>query len=645
MTPERGFHISERWFSLLLRLYPADFRNEMGESLVETYVDRARETRTRGASFVTVWFAALRDSLLNGVGERIRPAVSWKRGGDWGRDLQSVGRRFRRSPLFFVSTIATLTIGLGAFAVVYTAVDKILIEPLPYQDPDDLYMVWRAVADINSTGVAGAEVVGLQNAGGVIEDAAGLRIGPLTLRVSVETDALRVTGMGSSPNLFGLLGVEPALGRGFQPDDIAPDAPMVVVLTDGLWKRFGGNDAIIGTEIRILTTPVTVIGVMPPGFQFSGSWTSQKPDLYYPLRINPAERPFDDNFLALIRARRGAPREEIDHAVDAVGRFVAERDGSDSGRTLHPVELKADLISDIRPALIALGFAGVFLVLVLAVNLASLLLARAAEREREFAVSRALGASGLAVARATLAEGGLLGLLGGVAGAVAGAWGTRLLVALAPLDLPRLEAVALESDVAVVVIAGGVLLGLVAAAVPATWSLRVGLASLVAASAVRGGGSSPRARRGLIVNQVALSLVLLSTGGLVVRSFERLLAADPGFEPHDVLTFAVSLGDWLFPEHADSYGFQDRVDAALVALPGGHRRQRHHQPAAFGPSELPSDRVSGHPRKHGRFRTGPSADQPYLHACRIRPGDRNATAGRPGVRPDSSTRRARGADR
>src|SRR2546422_7650276 len=129
---------SERWFRLLLRLYPADFRDEMGEALVETYLHRSREE-----SVALVWCAALWDSLRNGLGERLRPAVSWRRTGDWGRDLELVSRRFRRTPLLLAAILATLTVGLGTFAVVYTAVDKILIEPLPYDDPEDLYLVWR----------------------------------------------------------------------------------------------------------------------------------------------------------------------------------------------------------------------------------------------------------------------------------------------------------------------------------------------------------------------------------------------------------------------------------------------------------------------------------------------------------------------
>jgi putative ABC transport system permease protein len=243
------------------------------------------------------------------------------------------------------------------------------------------------------------------------------------------------------------------------------------------------------------------------------------------------------------------------------------RDFQGRGLRLYPVGLKPDLVSRVRPALLVLGFAGAFMVLVLMVNLGSVLLARAAQREHEFAVSRALGANTVAIMRATLFEGAVLGLLGGAIGSIAAAWGTRALVALAPLDLPRRSAVAVDWRIAAIVIGVGVLLGVLAAIAPAVWATRTNLASLLAGSAVRGGGARGRMRRGMVVTQVALSLVLLSTAGLVVRSFERLLRADLGFRPEGILTMRVPTPGQLFPKTVDVLMFQDRVDQALAAIP------------------------------------------------------------------------------
>jgi hypothetical protein len=172
MTGDTRTVWSERWFRVLLRLYPTDFREEMGDALVDAYQHRAHAALSRGSgiNLVGVWIAALIDSLRNGLAERLRPAAAWRRSGNWGRDLELTRRRLLRSPLFVITTIATLTVGLGTFAVVFTAVDKILLEPLPYRDPGDLYKVWADVPYINVKAgqLSGPQVVELQKAGGVI---------------------------------------------------------------------------------------------------------------------------------------------------------------------------------------------------------------------------------------------------------------------------------------------------------------------------------------------------------------------------------------------------------------------------------------------------------------------------------------------
>jgi putative ABC transport system permease protein len=179
-----------------------------------------------------------------------------------------------------------------------------------------------------------------------------------------------------------------------------------------------------------------------------------------------------------------------------------------------------------------------------------------------------LGASSVAVVRATLLEGGALGLLGGGLGALAAVWGTRALVALAPLDLPRRETIAIDGRIGAVVVGLGALLGFIAATVPATWAGRASLSSLLARSAVRGGDGHGRLRRGMVVAQVALSLVLLSSGALVVRSFERLLRADPGFRPEGLLSVRVRTPPEFFPTVSDTVAFQDRLQRTLATLPG-----------------------------------------------------------------------------
>ena len=577
MTRHRLMHLSERWFTLLQRLYPADFREEMGHEVVEAYMDRARDAMNAGGSarLARLWIRALADSLRNGVAERIRPATSWRRGGNWGRDAEIVTRRLVRAPVFVVATVGTLTIGLGMFAVVYTAAQKILIDPMPYKDPGDLYYVWRdygPIADLPRGDLGGTDIAELQKAGGVIESAAGVQRflgGVFSLREGADPMEIAVTR--TSPHLFDQLGVAPALGRGFAPDEIGRAREQVMVLTHGLWNRLGADPAIVGSEVRLQSRPFTVIGVMPPEFVFVRNEPAGPPqpvEAFIPLAEHLAQSNANGQYSAIIRARRGASPEQVAAAVGTVGRAVDERDFNGRGLKLYPVGLKADVVARIRPALVVLGGAGLVLLFMLMVNLASVLLARAAQREHEVAVSRALGANTIAIARSTVMEGVLLGITGGGLGTLAAIWGTHALVAVAPLDLPRREAIAIDWRIAAVVIGVGGMLGLLAAMVPAAWSARTSLSSLLSSSAVRGGGGQGRLRRSMIVAQVALSLVLLSSGALVVRSFERLLRANPGFRSEGVFTIRLRRPPTFFPEFKDAIAFQDRVQRALDAIPG-----------------------------------------------------------------------------
>jgi putative ABC transport system permease protein len=581
MMRERLMHVSERWFRLLLRLYPRDFREEMGPDMVDAFRSRVHSAAMRRGAIGLMWecLRALTDSMRNGLGERLRPAADWRRRGNWGRDLELARRRLWRSKLFTATTLATLTIGLGAFAVVFTAVDRVLIEPLPYRDPDRLYFVWRdrsASSGLKREWLTGPDVAELQASQGVIDGAAAMQLAGPTLSMRRDGEPLQITLMTASPNLFDLLGVAPMLGRDFAATEVGPSRPSIVILSHAIWKRLGGDPSIVGSQVWMSGSAYTVIGVMGPNFRFVRHSTigpPQEPDVYTTLRVHVADQDpnttsFGGLFGALIRIRSGASHAQVAAAVDAAARAVNERKHPSQPVRLYPVGLQADLVAPVRPVLITLGVAGLVLLLVLTVNFASLLLARVAQREREFAVSRALGASRSTIVRAMVFEGALLGVVGGAAGALAGSWGARTLVALAPLELPRRDEIALDWRIAVVIVVAGLIVGGVAAALPSLWAARVSLASLIAPSAVRGSGGSQRMRRGVIVAQVALTLVLLCAGGLVARSLERLLAADPGFRPAGVLTFAVAMGPRLFPKDPEAFAFQERVENALAALPG-----------------------------------------------------------------------------
>jgi len=578
MNRERLLNTSERWFRLLLRCYPPDFRDDMGDALVEAYRDRARDAMNRGGArrLPSVWLRASIDAIRNGLGERIRPAVAWRRPGNWGRDLELVSRRLVRAPAFACATVATLTIGLGMAAVAFTAVHKILIEPMPYRDPEDLYVVWRdygPIVDLKHGALAGSDVATLHHAGGVIEQAAALQpfLGGV-FSVTDDSDPMEIAVTRTSPNLFDLLGVEPAIGRGFAATEVGPGRPNVIVLSHGLWNRLGADPALVGRDVRLNGRPYTVIGVMPPDFSFvrnDALGPAQRIDAYTTFEVILAETdPDTPAYTGLIRARRGASAEQVQAAVAAIGRAIDANHFGGRGLTLYPVGIRADLIARVRPALVVLGAAAAVLALMLLVNLASALLARTAQREHEIAVSRALGAHTGAIMRAVLLEGTALGLVGGFLACLVAIWGTQALVSIAPLDLPRRETIALDARLASLIVGVGGLLGLLAAVLPARWAARASLSRLLAASAVRGGGGHGRLRRGMIVAQVALAIVLLSSAALVVRSIEHLLRVDPGFNPEGVLTVRVRTPPEFFPQFSDAALFQERLQHALSEIPG-----------------------------------------------------------------------------
>jgi putative ABC transport system permease protein len=561
----------------MLRFYPADFRDEMGEAFIEAYRDRCRAAVRRAgiSALALVWIGGFIDSVRNGLGERLRPAIAWRRSGNWGLDAERAVRRLTRAPVFTATMVGTLTVGLGAFAMVYAIVDKVLIAPLPYERPNDLYFVWRNYSwvPLDRGWVAGPDVAALQAAGGVIEGAVGLRRERVTLTRSGGGEPAEVAMMVSGANLFDLLGVRPAIGRTFVRDDAGPGRQPVVVLGDAVWRdRFGADARIVGSDIRLDGRPYMVIGVMPNGFRFMRHASLGPPeaaDLYTTFDSDLGQaNPHAGSFAVLVRARAGASPEALAATVGGLGAVIDRRDFGSRGLRLYPVGAKTDLVARVKPALELLGAAGVFLVFVLTVNLATLLLARGAQREREFAISRALGANPVALARATLLEGGMLGMLGGIGGALVAVWGTRALVALAPLDLPRRDSVRVDAAAAAMVIGVGATLGLLAATLPALWATRTRLMTLLGNAAVRGGGGHGRMRRGMVVLQVALSLLLLSTGGLVVRSFGRLLRANPGFDPAGVLTMRIPISRQRVPDTKAATPLHERLEREISAIPG-----------------------------------------------------------------------------
>ena len=562
MSSDRLMNVSERWFRLLQRLYPPDFRDDMGDARRgDVPRPRARRASTAAASSARRASGCARSwtrcatAPASACGPPPRGGAAATGAATWSSRLAGCCAR-RRS---LAATVGTLTIGLGMFAVVYTVVQKILIEPMPYQDPGDLYFVWRdygPIFDLKRGWLGGTDVAELQKAGGVIEDAAGLQRQLATFSAARGRRPDRDRGDGRRRRTCSTCSAcSPRSAAASRRTKSAPAAQPVIVLTHELWNRLGADPgdrrhgraaeraAVHGhrrdaAALRVRAQREPRPAAARRRVHHVRRRTSRR-------RIRTAA-----SYAALIRARRGTSPEAVAAAVDAVGRAIDARDFNSRGLKLYPVGLKADLVAGVRPALLVLGPPACFLVLMLMVNLASVLLARAAQREHEFAVSRALGANGArrhardaARRRPARRSSAARRARWSASGARARSSRSRRSICRAARRSRSTGASARSSS------ALGVLLGLLAATVPALWAARTSLSSLLASSAVRGGGGHGRMRRGMIVAQVALSLVLLSSGGLVVRSFERLLRADPGFNAEGVLTMRVRMPAAVLPDN------------------------------------------------------------------------------------------------
>ncbi|MGH9936763.1 MAG: ABC transporter permease, partial [Blastocatellia bacterium] len=474
-----------------------------------------------------------------------------------------------KNPGFTLVAIVTLALGIGANTAIFSVVNGVLLSALPYPQPDQLAMVWldnrrQGIRD-DITSYPNFQDWRDQNK--TFQGMAGVRSLNFNLTGVGEPEELRAADV--SVNFFQLMGVSPARGRGFTAEEEQPGKNKIVVLSHGLWqRRFGGDPGILNKTISLNGESNVVVGVMPPGFQFP-----DKTEMWRPLAPNERARAARGSFWLPVvgRLKPGVTRAQAQADMDLIGRQL-ERQYPDinAGYGVNVMPLIEQTVGSIRRSLLVLFGAVLFVLLIACANVANLLLARAAARQREVAVRAALGAGRWRIVRQLLTESLLLAVAGGALGVLLAWWGLRLLLDLSPANIPRLENIRLDSLALGFTFGLSLLTGLIFGLAPALQTSHLELSETLKEGGRTGAGSrrAQRLRSVFIVAEVALTLALLVSAGLLVRSFWRLQQVNPGFKTDHVLTLQLTLPRSKYPEGAQVVSFYQRLQERLSALPG-----------------------------------------------------------------------------
>lgn len=491
-------------------------------------------------------------------------------------------RSLLKTPRFTALVVAILGLGIGSATAVFSVVNAALLRPLPYPEAGRLGMVEGSFLRLGmlDIGASVPEFLEYREEAGLFSEVAAFR--NLTLTLTGRADPERIVGARVSASLFPLLGSGPLLGRAFRDEDERPGHDAVAVLSQGLWqRRFGGDPAIVGRTIVLDLRPRTVIGVMPAGFEFPhpGFRHSQRAELWLPLAITDDQRQDRSSYSlhVLARLRTAVTPAAVHAGLEQRARRMEQTQprsyrgpgGEDGGWRIRFVPLQEEVVGDAgRGLLILLGAVGLLLVIACA-DVANLLVARAAARQRTLAVRAALGASWMRLAREGLAESLVLAGLGGALGLVLAVWGRNALVALRPEGIPRLD----EAVVDLRVLTFAVLLSLASTVffgvAPALMASRLALGDALREGGRSGMGARPRRAHGvLVVLQHALALVLLVGAGLLVRSFMHIQHAPRGFEPGHLLTAELPMPRARYADEPRRAAFLRDMRERVRALPG-----------------------------------------------------------------------------
>lgn len=488
------------------------------------------------------------------------------------QDFRYAVRQIRRAPGFAAIAVITLALGIGANTSIFSVVNAVLLRSLPFPDADRLVRVWHtppqsSFPGISTFSISPANFLDWQKQNHVFSSMAIYGFGGFTLTGGDKAE--QVTASRVSPEFFSTLGAQPMLGRVFSTEENQPGHSNVVILSHRFWQdHFGSNRDIVGRDITLDGTKYLVAGVMPPSFRF--------PDfaqIWTPMAWTDQEKAVrgNHNYLAVARLKPGVGLKQAQAEMNTISARLEQQYPADDkgwGALLRP--LQADLVSDVRPALLVLLGAVGFILLIACVNVTNLSLARIFSRHKEIAIRTAMGASSARIIRQIVAESVLLALIGGALGLAYAHFGVRLIMAFLADRLPASMEANIDLKVLLFTAFVSVLTGVVAGILPALHLSRANVNQALKQGLGRSGSDSGgnRTRSTLVVVEVALSLLLLIGAGLMIRSFETLRSVNPGFDPHGVLTMSAAVSRTKFSTATQQISFFDRTLERIRALPG-----------------------------------------------------------------------------
>jgi len=484
------------------------------------------------------------------------------------QDLRYGARMLLKNPGFTLIAVLTLALGIGANTAIFGIVNAVLLRPLPFKDPSRLVTVWESNAAKGQThgAVGGANFTDWRNQNQVFESLAAYFSWTYNLTGDDEPQRLRAAVV--SAGFFQTLGVEAVLGRALLPEDDQEANENVVVLSHALWQsRFGGSREVIGRTIMLNNRPHTVVGVMPGDFDFP----DDKTEIWRPMAMSPQDaQNREGKWLKVVgRLKTDVSLEHASAAMNTIaGRLAESYPKTNAGWGVNLTPLREELVGKARGFLLTLFGAVLFVLLIACVNVANLLLTAAAARRKENVIRVALGAHALRLLRQFLVESLLLAALGGALGLAFAFWSLDALIAFSPDDVPGLAKAAIDGRALSFTLALSLGATLIFGLIPAWQVSKSGLNETLKQGGHTTGGDGRRAQDVLVVAEVAAGVVLLVGAGLMIRSFLRLQAVEPGFDPHNVLTMRIMLPAGKYGENHQSIAFFQQALDRIKTLPG-----------------------------------------------------------------------------